>query len=154
MATEKVMELLDAIRTDPKAKEMLKGTAKPKSDEEMIRLCAELAPSLGFDVTEDEIRAGVEAIKQERMKKTAADIQALSDEDAEKIAGGREDLFRTGEDAPDGHEMGCFATYHNWRWSRDHDYWCTYDYYCYQHHHNLSYTCDTQTRGCEDNLRK
>ena len=154
MATEKVMELLDAIRTDPKAKEMFKGTAKPKSDEEMIRLCAELAPKLGFDVTEDEIRAGVEAIKQERIKKTAADIQALSDEETETVAGGKEDLFWTGEDAPDGHEMGCFATYHNWRWSRDHDYWCTYDYYCYQHHHNRSYTCDTQTRGCEDNLRK
>ena len=154
MSIDKVKKLIEAIKTDPKAREQLRGVSEPRSEEEMIRLCAELAPKLGFVVTEDEIRAGVEAIKQERMKKTAADIQALSDEETETVAGGKEDLFWTGEDAPDGHEMGCFATYHNWRWSRDHDYWCTYDYYCYQHHHNRSYTCDTQTRGCEDNLRK
>ena len=44
MAIEKVKELIKAIQTDPKAKELLKGASEPKSEEDMIRLCAEVAP--------------------------------------------------------------------------------------------------------------
>lgn len=69
MAIEKVKELIKAIQTDPKAKELLKGASEPKSEEDMIRLCAELAPKLGFDVSETDIREAVAALSRERMEK-------------------------------------------------------------------------------------
>lgn len=81
MAIEKVKELLQAIRNDPKAKELLKGASEPKSEEDMIRLCAEVAPKLGFDVSETDIREAVAALSRERMEKTAADVEKLSDDE-------------------------------------------------------------------------
>ena len=137
MATEKVMELLNAIRTDPKAKELLKDAAQPRNEEEMIRLCAELALQLGFDVTEAEIREVVTAAAQARREKTAADIQALPDDDVEKaVGGGNENAFWTGEKAPDGHEMGCVLIYYTYRWQKDHDIWCKREYYCSKGHYS------------------
>ena len=97
MATEKVMELLHAIRTDPRAKEMLKGTAKPKSDEEVIRLCAELAPRLGFDVNEADIRDAFRKAERTCREKTdaaAEAIQKLSDDDATKVAAAGWDPYK------------------------------------------------------------
>ena len=137
MATEKVMELLNAIQTDPKAKELLKDAAQPRSEEEMIRLCAELAPQLGYDVNEAEIREAITAAAQARREKTAADIQALPDDDVEKaVGGGNEDTFWTGEDAPDGHEMGCMLTYHTYQWQKDNDTWCKKEFYCSNRHYS------------------
>ena len=124
MAIEKVKELIKAIQTDPKAKELLKGASEPKSEEDMIRLCAEVAPKLGFDVTEADIRETVAAAVQARKEKT---VQKLSDEDVAQASGG---AFWTNDDAPDGHEYGCFLTYHSDKWQIEHGYSCPKEYLC------------------------
>ena len=91
MATEKVMELLNAIRTDPRAQELLKDRPQPKNEEEMIRLYAELASRLGFEVTEAEIQSAFREAQRARKERTdaaSAEIQKLSDEDVATAAGG------------------------------------------------------------------
>ena len=127
MAIEKVKELIKAVKTDPKAKELLQGVSEPKSEEDMIRLCVEVAPKLGFDITADEIRAGVTEMERERREKTSAGIEKLSDEDAAKASGG---ICWTGEDAPDGHELGCWLFYHDYDYQKKNDIWCERNAYC------------------------
>ena len=127
MAIEKVKELLETVKTNPKAKELLKGAGEPKSEEDMIRLCAEIAPKLGFDITEAEIRAGVAEMERQRREKTSAGIETLSDEDAEKASGG---ILWNGEEAPDGHELGCYLTYHDYGYQKEKGIWCKRVYFC------------------------
>ena len=154
MAIEKAKELLKTIRTAPNSKELLKDAAEPRSEEDMIRLCAQIAPKPGFDVTEKEIRDAITAAAQERREKTAADIEKLTDDEMEKATGGAEDKLWQGEDAPDGHEMGCLITYHGWYWSRDNDTWCRENYWCYKSNEILNYYCSRQDYGCSGELRK
>ena len=142
MSMEKLTALLDAVRTDPRAKELLKDAAEPRSEEDMIRLCADIAPKLGFDITEDEIRAGVEAWTQERMKKTAADVEKLSDKDAEKASGG---ICWQGEDAPDGHELGCWMFYHDYDYQKKNNIWCERNMYCYSGYYSPVFCTDNWT---------
>ena len=127
MAIEKVKELLKALKTDPKAKELLKDVLEPRSEEDMIRLCAEIAPKLGFDITADEIRAGVAALAQDRRDRTAADVHKLSDEDVSQAEGGA--LWHN-EDAPDGHEYGCVVFYHGEEWQIQNGYSCNMNHLC------------------------
>ena len=135
MAIEKVKELLKAVKTDPEAQAKLSGLAKPKDEDGAIRYYAEAAKLLGFNVTEKDIREAVAAASKEQEKKTAADMEKLADNDVVKATGGEEDVFWTGEKAPDGHEMGCFAIYYSYAWQRDHDIWCRHEYYCNQGHY-------------------
>lgn len=135
MSAEKITELLNAIRTDPRARELLQGVSDPQNEEEMIRLCADIAPKLGFDVTEAELRASVAAAAQERRNRTAADMEKLSDDIVKNAAGGAEDAFGQGEKAPDGHEMGCFLIYYSYSWQKDHDTWCKKEFYCTKGHY-------------------
>ena len=127
MAIEKAKELLEAIKTDLKAKELLKGVSEPRSEEEMIRLCAEIAPKLGFDITEAELREAGAALAKERQDKTAADVQKLSDEEVAQASGGE---LWINEDAPDGHEYDCLITYHSHKWQIQHGYSCEVVYLC------------------------
>ena len=127
MAIEKVKELLNAIRNNPKAKELLKGASEPKSEEDMIRLCSEIAPKLGFDVSETDIREAVAALAKERQAKTAADVEKLSDDEVAQASGG--DLWFN-EDAPDGHEYDCVLTYHSKDWQISHGYSCDMVHLC------------------------
>ena len=150
MSMEKLTALLDAVRTDPRAKELLKDAAEPKSEEEMIRLCADIAPKLGFDITEDEIRAGIAEMVRERMEKTAADMEKLPEDELKNAAGG---ACWTGDEAPDGHEMGCLIAYHGWQWSHDNDIWCRESYWCYRLIKYKNYTCTGQMHGCKEEVR-
>ena len=143
MAIEQAKELLKAIRTDPKAKELLGDAAEPRSEEEMIRLCAKLAPNLGFDVSEIDIREALAATEQERLNRTAAGVQMVSDEDVANATGGDAvGAFWQGEDAPNGHEMGCLFTYYDFDWQRDNSVWCKSEYYCNEAH---------ISSGCKEN---
>ena len=49
-----VQKFLDAIRKDPKAKELIKAMPAPKSDAEAVEGYVKLAKDLGFDLTIDE----------------------------------------------------------------------------------------------------
>ncbi len=88
MSMDKITKLLEEMRTNPKAKELIQEAGVPKTEEEFIRLYTEIASKLGFDATEEEIRAGIAALIRERREKTAADIEKLSDVEVEKAVGG------------------------------------------------------------------
>ena len=130
MKIEKVKEFLKAVGTDPEAQKVLQQLDRSADVEGIIRYCAEAAKRLGFDLTEEEIREGFQAVETERRKKTAdasGEIEDLSDDEIENAAGG---VLWDGEDAPDGHEMGCFWTYHGYDWQEENGIWCRLEYWC------------------------
>ena len=93
----------------------------------MIRLCAQVAPKLGFDITADEIRAGIAEMERQRREKASAGMETLPDEEVESATGG---ILWTGEDAPDGHELGCYMAYHGYTYQKDNDIWRSKEYCC------------------------
>ena len=106
--------------------EALRGRVMEKGPAEMVAIAKEL----GFDVTAEELEEAVKA-----MRKTAGEAaKELSIDEMGKVAGG---IFWTGEDAPDGYEMGCFMTYHHRQWCADNNIWCKSTFYC-----TGSYTSD------------
>ena len=91
MAIEKVKELLEAIRNDPRAKEMLKNLPPIKNDGERIVSLLSAARELGYDLTEADLKDYAEAAAAARKKKTDAQaeaIQTLDDSEVEKAVGG------------------------------------------------------------------
>ena len=130
MAIEKVKELLKTVRNDPQAQEVLQKLDKFADVEGIIRYFAEAAKRLGFDLTEEEIREGFKEAEAQRRKRTAVvtdEIEKLPDDEMESAAGG---VLWDGEDAPDGHEMGCILTYHGRNWQIEHGIWCEHSFYC------------------------
>ena len=66
MSMDKITKLLEEMRTNPKAKELIQEAGIPRNDEEFFHLYAEIASKLGFDITEEEIRAGIIALIKEK----------------------------------------------------------------------------------------
>ena len=58
----------------------------------------------------------------------------LNPDELDKAAGG---WLWTSEDAPDGHEMGCIASYHHYNWSKENGIWCKQDYYCVSGYYSI-----------------
>ncbi len=53
-------------------------------------------------------------------------VVELGSDELDKVAGG---AMWHGEDAPDGHEMGCFFAYHTRAYSEETGNWCKYLHY-------------------------
>ena len=87
------------------------------------------AKELGFDVTEDELEQAERELKQ--LSSVELPSELASDE-LDKVAGGR---GWQGEDAPDGHEMGCAIFYHKRGYSEETGIWCNQEYYCIANNH-------------------
>ena len=122
MALENARKFLEQVMKD----KALRACTAEKEPAEVVAIAKEL----GFDVTAEELEEAVKA-----MRKTAGEAaKELSIDELGKVAGG---IFGTGEDAPDGHEMGCFMTYHHHQWSVDNNIWCKSTFYC-----TGSYTSD------------
>ena len=51
----------------------------------------------------------------------------LTPDELDKAAGG---TWWTGEDAPDGHEMGCAISWHHYTYQKENNIWCNMSYYC------------------------
>ncbi|MBR5338394.1 MAG: Nif11-like leader peptide family natural product precursor [Lachnospiraceae bacterium] len=104
MASEKVKEFLEAARTDAKAAELINSYAAPADQKEEVRIYAEIAAKLGFDVTEADLSAyqeeQIEAIKQ-KTENTSSKIESLPDDAISEVAGGRRK------------PNGCYDTYTN-----------------------------------------
>ncbi|MBR5110629.1 MAG: hypothetical protein IK099_10575 [Clostridia bacterium] len=134
MANEKVKEFLESIGTDAKA--LLNDRELPQNGEEKLQAILRLAKEKGYELVPDDLERYLRETLAARKEKTDAQVEAvekLADSDVEKAAGG---AFWEGEDAPDGHEMGCVLTYHTYKWQKDNDIWCKQMYYCngtYQH---------------------
>ena len=81
-----VQKFLDALRNDPRAQELIKDMPVPESDEEAVACYAKLAKDLGFDLTTDDIKAGLKAMENDR--KAQSDKVSLDADDLENVAGG------------------------------------------------------------------
>ena len=114
-----------------KAAEFLK---KVISDEALkVRLAvkapaqaAAVAAELGFEVTEDELLAAEKELRAQSKKSSAEVVELNGETDMDGAAGG---AFWHGDDAPDGHEMGCDAFYHGYEYSKETGVWCAKEYY-------------------------
>lgn len=114
MATENARNFLKSIESD----EALLEQIRKMEPEEIVQLARER----GFDVTATELEA---AAKQQRTP-SAEEVRELDLDEMDNAAGGW--LFY-GDDAKDGHEMGCTLSYHGMEWSIENHEWCRYEYY-------------------------
>lgn len=78
------------------------------------------AHGLGYDVALDDI---VQAVADRRATTSDEPVE-LDESELDSVVGGW-------EDAPDGHEMGCFLFWHGKSWQRENEVWCKRDFYCY-----------------------
>jgi predicted ribosomally synthesized peptide with nif11-like leader len=88
---------------------------------------AAIAGELGFEVTAAELTQAELALRlapANREKSVELNVNDLA-----QVAGG---MFWDGDDAPDGHEMGCFITYHQWWTCEENKWWC-HNYYYGEH---------------------
>ena len=91
MSKEKAVEFVLAFRQGRPDEAFIKRFQAAQSDDERFALYAEAAAAAGFDVTASDIRAALEELEAERKAKTQGtvqDLQALDDDDIDKIAGG------------------------------------------------------------------
>ncbi len=88
---ETLKKFMEALRTDPRAEELVKGKEKPESLEDAVRLYAEAAAALGFALTEEDISEGLKVLEEEQKAKTEQAKEAVKEldtADLEKVAGG------------------------------------------------------------------
>lgn len=119
MAMENVMKLYEELQ---KNKEL---QAKINSAETLEAIAA-IALEAGFDVSAEDLKAGEQKIRNNVAKSTDEQITRLSMSELDSVAGG--DLGNS-EDAPDGHEMGCFLTWHGLQWQLDNNIECKESHY-------------------------
>ena len=81
-----VQKFMDAVRNDPRVKELLKAMPAPKNDSEGLECYVKIARELGFDLTADEILAGLNGMEQ--AQKAQSEKIGLDDADLEHVAGG------------------------------------------------------------------
>ena len=115
MALENAKKFLEQVLKD----EALRARMAEKEPADAVAIAKEL----GFDVTAEELEQAVKA-----MRKAAGEAtKELSLDEMGKAAGG---IFWTGEDAPDGHEMGCAISWHHYMYQKENNIWCNLSYYC------------------------
>ncbi|MBO6301821.1 MAG: Nif11-like leader peptide family RiPP precursor [Ruminiclostridium sp.] len=117
MSKEAANKLILELQTNEELKAKIKGFDDP---EQMIKAAVEA----GYDVTLQDLTDADKALRAAQAERTD---EKLSLEDLESVAGGK---VWFGEDAPDGHEMGCEWSYHHEDWQKEHDIWCSNNYYC------------------------
>ena len=115
MSKETAKKLIAELQTNNELKAKIKDISDPAE-------LAAKAVEMGYDVTLDELVEAEKKFKTEKAKKTR-----LSVEELEAVAGG---MVWHGEDAPDGHEMGCVVSYHDYDYQEEAGIWCEDNYYC------------------------
>ena len=128
MSKETAKKLIAELVTNEEIKAKVAGITDP---EELLKIAKES----GYDVTMEEL---IEAERAIRRDKAAETDEKLSFDDLEDVAGGRAE----GETAPDGHEMGCYGSYHQSGYSEENDIWCSSYYYCKGFHYSCAYFDD------------
>ena len=119
MANEKFEKLVKALQDDAALREKIAAMNNP---EEMLKF----ANDSGYDVTMEELEEVDKALREAKAEET--EEVALSFEDVENVAGGI--MTVQGEDASDGHEIGCSTSYHGYKWCVENDEWCIRLLYC------------------------
>ena len=116
MSKESAKKLIAELQTNNELKAKIAGITAPA---ELTKKAVEA----GYDVTEAEL---IEAEKEFRKEKAESTDAKLSMDDLDAVAGG---AYWRGEDAPDGHEMGCIACYYSEDWSKKTHNFCNHKYY-------------------------
>ena len=90
---EETKKFLQAISTDPKAKELMKGMKEPENVREAAALYKEVAKKLGYSLTKNDIIAMLtfmEKNQQEQTAKTEGSVkEALDESTLDVVAGGQ-----------------------------------------------------------------
>ena len=106
MSKEEVKKVFEALRADPKTKELIGACEAPETPEEVMEIYAQVAKKLGFDVTSEELGSYIKELEEGRKARTREDvreIQNLDDEELDQVAGGSkehnscEDTYRDKE---------------------------------------------------------
>ena len=114
MALENARKFLEQVMKD----KALRARTAEKEPAEVVAIAREL----GLEATAEELEQAVKAMRQE-----AEEPKKLTLDEMDKAAGG---VWWTGEDAPDGHEMGCAITWHHYMYQKENNIWCNMSYYC------------------------
>ena len=114
MALENARAFLEQVMKD----NALRARTAEKEPAEVVAIAREL----GLEVTAEELEQAVKAMRQE-----AEEPKELTLDEMDKAAGG---VWWTGEDAPDGHEMGCAISWHHYMYQKENNIWCNLAYYC------------------------
>ena len=125
-----INKVLETIHRDPQAKENFRSLVTKDDHEGIFCYCEEVARRLGFEVSRAEIMEAVKEAEQERRENTMTaeqEIQMLTDEEVEDVAGGS--AWRS-EDGPDGHELDCTIFYHGFDYSWQNGVTCNSLHYC------------------------
>ncbi len=117
MSKESAKKLIDELQTNEALKAKVQGITDPAA-------LVKAAVDAGYDVTEAELIEAEKELKTEQAERTD---EKLSFDDLEDVAGG---VLGDGDDAPDGHEMGCAISYHGTDWQIENNIWCTKHWYC------------------------
>lgn len=115
MSMENAERFLKKVLSD----DDLRKNVSEKEYEEIVSM----AKGMGYDFSAEELKSVVD----EYRKNTGNPDAKLKAEDLDSFAGG---ALWMGEDASDGHEMGCVFAWHLEDWCKEHDEYCKDDYYC------------------------
>jgi len=121
MAMESAKKFLEQMMSD----EALRASVAKKDAAGV----AAAAKEMGFDLTQVELLQALKLLQQ----KDKSEPEILSPDDLTKVSGGA--LF-FGDDAPDGHEMGCSVVYHDYQWQKQHNIECKSSHYTDYHFRN------------------
>ncbi len=116
MSKETAKKLIAELETNAELKAKVSGITDAAQ-------LVKIAVDAGYDVTAEEL---IEADREHRAEQAKNTDEKLSLDDLEGAAGGR---TWEGEDASDGHEMGCTACYHGKSYSEENNEWCQKIYY-------------------------
>ena len=143
MGSEKVKQFLETLKNDPEAAKLLKGYETSADQAGEFRIYAEIASQLDYDITEEELKAYMEeaaAFTAEKTEEAAAQIEELSDDVLDGVAGGKE-------------HKNCKDTYRNYEncWITDgcdQIYVMYDDYLC--HKHSFDNPCHETAEPCDE----
>ena len=111
MALENARKFLEQVMKD----KALRARTAEKEPVEVVAIAREL----GFDVTAEELMQAEQALKN--AAGNAETPVELNADDIDKVVGG---MAFCGEDAPDGHEMGCFISWYGDQWQEKNGIYC------------------------------
>ena len=108
---EKIRQMMDTLRKDPRMREMIQGMKQPENAAEAAAAYAKLAKEAGFDISAEEIAEAMKKMEQAQLARSGEAAEkvekaALTEDDLDQVAGGAD---------------GCESTYTpgEWCWFSD-----------------------------------
>ena len=115
MSMETAKRLIEELQTNDELKAKVQDITDPA---QLVKAAVEA----GYEVTAEEMTEAEKEFRAEKAQKTRLSIEEL-----DAVAGG---AVWQGEDAPDGHELGCGVSYHDYDYQKENNIWCHESYYC------------------------